>query len=214
MSSNSPSRLTGIDVSHFQGQVNWQAAKAAGCVFAFAKATEGAGEVDPQFAANWAGMKAAGILRGAYHFYRAEQSATAQAAHFLSTVQFETGDLPPVLDIEVNDGVVGQPLVGGVQEWLDAVEPVAGVTPVIYTNTPFWNAHFNNQFGQYPLWVAHYTDAPAPSPLPVGWTIWTLWQYSQSLSINGVGGPADHDYFNGPLSQLQALAVQPTGSPQ
>ena len=214
MSSNSPSRLTGIDVSHFQGQVNWQAAKAAGCVFAFAKATEGAGEVDPQFAANWAGMKAAGILRGAYHFYRAEQSATAQAAHFLSTVQFETGDLPPVLDIEVNAGVVGQPLVGGVQACLDAVEPVAGVTPVIYTNTPFWNAHFNDQFGQYPLWVAHYTSAPAPSPLPVGWTIWTFWQYSQSLGIAGVGGPADHDYFNGPLSQLQALAVQPTGSPQ
>ena len=214
MSTITASRLMGIDVSHFQGHVDWQAVKAAGCVFAFAKATEGAGEVDPQFAANWAGMKAAGILRGAYHFYRAEQSATAQAAHFLSTVQFETGDLPPVLDIEVNDGVVGQPLVGGVQAWLDAVEPVAGVTPVIYTNTPFWNAHFNDQFGQYPLWVAHYTSAPAPSPLPVGWTIWTFWQYSQSLGIAGVGGPADHDYFNGPLSQLQALAVQPTGSSQ
>ena len=206
MSGNPPSRLLGIDVSHFQGDVDWQAVKAAGCVFAFAKATEGAGVVDPHFASNWAGMKAAGILRGAYHFYRAAQSAAAQAAHLLSTVRFEAGDLPPVLDIEVNDGVTGPALVGGVQTWLDAVEPVAGVTPIIYTNTYFWDAHFNDQFSQYPLWIAHY--GPAPEPLPVGWTVWTFWQYSQSLEIAGVGGAADHDYFNGPLTQLQALAVK------
>lgn len=212
MSSNPPSRLAGIDVSHFQGHVDWQAVKAAGCVFAFAKATEGTNVTDPFFAANWVGMKAAGLMRGAYHFYRAAEPAAQQAAHFLSTVQFEPGDLPPVLDIEVNDGVTGPPLVGGVQTWLDAVEPVAGATPVIYTDTPFWNAHFNNQFGSYPLWVAHYTAAPVPSPLPVGWSVWTFWQYSQSLHVNGVNGTADHDYFNGPLTQLQALAVQPPGS--
>jgi len=212
MSSNPPSRLTGIDVSHFQGHVDWQAVRAAGCAFAFAKATEGTGVTDPFFAANWAGMKAAGLLRGAYHFFRAAEPAAEQAAHFLSTVGFEPGDLPPVLDIEVNDGVTGEPLVGGVQTWLDAVEPAAGVAPVIYTNTPFWDAHFNDQFGSYPLWVAHYTSAPAPSPLPNGWSVWTLWQYSQSLGIAGVGGPADHDYFNGPLTQLQALAIQPAAS--
>jgi lysozyme len=206
MSSNPPSRLTGIDVSHFQGHVDWPSVKAAGCAFAFAKATEGAGVTDPFFAANWAEMKAAGLARGAYHFYRAGQSASQQAAHFLSTVQFEAGDLPPVLDIEVNDGVTGQALVGGVQTWLDAVEPAAGVAPIIYTNTPFWDAHFPAQFSNYPLWIAHY--GPAPSPLPNGWTVWTFWQYSQSLTIAGVGGAADHDYFNGPLTQLQALAVK------
>lgn len=209
MSSNSTSRLTGIDVSHFQGHVDWQAVKAAGCVFAFAKATEGTGVTDPYFAANWAGMKAAGLLRGAYHFYRAQLPAEQQAAHFLSTVQFEPGDLPPVIDIELNDGVTGQPLVGGVQTWLDAVEPVAGATPILYTNTSFWNAHFNNQFGAYPLWVAHYTSAPTPAPLPNGWPDWTFWQYSQSLHIDGVNGAADHDYFNGTAADLQALTVKP-----
>jgi lysozyme len=209
MSSNSPSRLTGIDVSHFQGRVDWQAVKAAGCSFAFAKATEGTNVTDPYFAANWAGMKEAGLLRGAYHFYRAGEPAEEQAAHFLSTVRFEPGDLPPVLDIEVNDGVTGQPLVGGVQLWLDAVEPVAGATPVIYTNAPFWDAHFaGGGFSQYPLWIAHYTDAPAPAPLPEGWAVWTFWQYSQSLTVGGVSGPADHDYFNGTAADLQALAVK------
>lgn len=207
MSSNTATRLLGIDVSHFQGRVDWNAVKSAGCAFAFAKATEGAGEVDPYFHANWAGMKAAGLLRGAYHFYRAGEPAAAQAAHFLTTVQFEAGDLPPVLDIEVDDGVTGQPLVGGVQTWLDAVEPAAGATPVVYTNTPFWDAHFNDQFGQYPLWIAHYGVA-APSPLPAGWTAWTFWQFSQSLRVGGVGGPADHDYFAGTAADLRALAIR------
>jgi len=206
MSGNPPSRLTGIDVSHYQGRVNWDAVKGAGCAFAFAKATEGAGVTDPFFAANWAGMKAAGLLRGAYHFFRPEQDAARQAAHFLSAVQFQPGDLPPVLDVEVNDGVTGSALVGGVQTWLDAVEPAAGVTPVIYTAASFWNAHFNDQFGQYPLWLAHY--APAPAPLPHGWTDWTFWQYSQSLRVEGVNGSADHDYFNGSPADLQALAVR------
>jgi lysozyme len=208
MSSNPSSRLTGIDVSHYQGHVNWGAVRGAGCAFAFAKATEGAGDTDPFFATNWAGMKAAGLLRGAYHFFRSEQDAAQQAAHFLSTVQLGTGDLPPVLDIEIADGVSGAALVGGVQTWLDAVEPAAGVTPIIYTDASFWNANLNAQFGAYPLWIAHYTAAPAPTPLPRGWSDWTLWQYSQSLHIEGVNGAADHDYFNGTLDSLQALAVK------
>ncbi|MET0624507.1 MAG: GH25 family lysozyme [Pyrinomonadaceae bacterium] len=208
MSSDPQSRLTGIDVSHYQGQVNWPAVKAAGCAFAFAKATEGTGDTDPYFAANWSGMKSAGLARGAYHFFRPAEDAAQQAAHFLSTVQLAPGDLPPVLDVETSDNVSNSVLVGGVQLWLDAVEPVAGVTPIIYTAASFWDAHLNNQFGAYPLWIAHYTAAPAPSPLPAGWSDWTLWQYSQSLHVNGVAGAADHDYFNGTAEALQALCVK------
>ncbi len=208
MSTGSQSRLTGIDVSHYQGQVNWDAVRAAGCAFAFAKATESEGVTDPYFAANWSGMKAAGLARGAYHFFRPAGDAARQAAHFLSTVQFAPGDLPPVLDVETSDNVSNSALVGGVQLWLDAVEPVAGVTPIIYTAASFWNAHLNNQFAAYPLWIAHYTNAPAPSPLPAGWTDWAFWQYSQSLHINGVNGASDHDYFNGSAEDLQALAVK------
>jgi len=208
VSSNPTQRLTGIDVSHYQGHVDWQAVSAAGCAFAFAKATEGTGVTDPYFAANWAGMKAAGLARGAYHFFRPAEDAKQQAAHFLSTVQLAPGDLPPVLDVETNDGVANSAIVSGVQLWLEAVEPVAGVTPIIYTAASFWNAHLNDQFGAYPLWIAHYTNAPAPSPLPAGWADWAFWQYSQSLHIGGVNGAADHNYFNGASADLQALAVK------
>lgn len=208
MSGNPPSRLTGIDVSHYQGQVNWGAVKAAGCAFAFAKATEGTGVTDPFFSANWSGMKAAGLARGAYHFFHPSGDAAQQAAHFLATVQLVTGDLPPVLDVETNDNVSNSVIVSGVQTWLDAVEPVAGVTPIIYTAASFWDAHLNDQFGAYPLWIAHYTAAPTPTPLPNGWSDWAFWQYSQSLNIDGVQGAADHDYFNGTADALQALAVK------
>lgn len=207
MSSNSPSRLTGIDVSHYQGAVNWGAVKAAGCAFAFAKATEGTGIVDSEFAANWSGMKAAGLARGAYHFFHASEDAAEQASHFLATVRLQPGDLPPVIDVEVSDGVENSVIVSGVQTWLDAVEQSAGVVPIIYTAAAFWNAHLDGGFGRYPLWIAHYTSASAPNPLPEGWTQWTFWQYSQSLTISGVSGAADHDYFNGTTADLRTLSV-------
>jgi lysozyme len=207
MSSNASSRLTGIDVSHYQGTVNWGAVKAAGCSFAFAKATEGTGVGDSLFTQNWQGMKAAGLARGAYHFFHASQNAAAQASHFLATVQLSAGDLPPVIDVEISDNAANSAIVQGVQTWLDAVEQATGVTPIIYTGTAFWNAHLNNGFGRYPLWIAHYTGAPTPAPLPNGWADWTFWQYSQSLAINGVHGAADHDYFNGAPADLQALCV-------
>jgi len=200
--------LTGIDVSHYQGKVNWSDVKTAGCSFAFAKATESTSIVDPEFAANWNGMKSAGLVRGAYHFFRPEQDAIAQANHFLQVVQLEPGDLPPVIDIELNDGVTGGALVAGVGNWIDTVAQATGMTPLIYTATYFWNEYMNDGFGKFPLWIAHY--AAAPQPLPHGWANWTFWQYSQSLSVPGVSGMADHNYFNGTQSDLQALTKQTT----
>jgi lysozyme len=203
---SSTNYLSGIDVSHYQGNVNWGSVKNAGCVFAFAKATEGTSVLDATFAANWAGMQSAGVIRGAYHFYRPQQDSTQQAQFFLSVVKIQPGDLPPVIDIEENDGVTGSALTGGVQNWLDIVAQGCGVTPIIYTRTSFWNQYFDGSFGDYPLWLARYSSQPGA--LPNGWSVWTFWQYSQSLTISGVSGDVDHDYFNGSMDRLQALTVQ------
>lgn len=209
MSNEAPETyLNGIDVSHYQGAVNWAEVRGAGCAFAFAKATESTSIVDPQFAANWRGMKAAGIVRGAYHFFRPEQNAVAQANHFLQTVQLEAGDLPPVIDIELNDGITGGALIAGVGNWIDTVAQATGMTPMIYTATYFWNEYMNDGFGKFPLWLAHYSSAP--QPLPRGWANWTFWQYSQSLPIPGVEGNADHNRFNGAPADLQSLTKQAT----
>src|SRR5215470_7198342 len=179
----------GIDVSHFQGNVDWAKVKATGVAFAFAKATEGTATSDQKFATNWAGIKNVGLLRGAYHFFHGSKDAAAQANFFLSKFSGVTGDLPPVLDVETADGVSNDTLVAGVQTWLEAVADQTGVTPMIYASPAFWNGHLNDQFGSYPLWVAQY-GVSAPR-VPRGWTDWNFWQYSQSGKINGVSGNVD-----------------------
>jgi lysozyme len=196
--------VQGIDVSHYQGTVDWQQVSAAGIQFAFAKATEGVTFADSEFATNWAAMKAAGILRGAYHFFEPTDDAGQQATFFLSTVQFESGDLPPVLDVETAAATSAE-LWQGVQTWLDQVEAATGVQPILYLNSSFANENAApTSLAAYPLWLAQYeVDQPT---VPNGWTTWLLWQYSQSGTINGVSGSVDLDQLNGPLSGLSALA--------
>ncbi|HSS48571.1 MAG TPA: glycoside hydrolase family 25 protein [Thermoanaerobaculia bacterium] len=196
--------VQGIDVSHYQGTVDWQQVRAAGVQFAFAKATEGVTLTDPEFATNWAGMKAAGLLRGAYHFFEPTDDAGQQAAFFLSTVPFESGDLPPVLDVETAAATSAE-LWQGVQTWLDQVEAATGMRPTLYLNSSFANENdAPASLAAYPLWLAQYeVDQPT---VPNGWTTWLLWQYSQSGTVNGVSGSLDLDQLNGPLSGLSALA--------
>ncbi|MFZ6819120.1 glycoside hydrolase family 25 protein [Undibacterium sp. Ji22W] len=207
MNTNTSNTLRGIDVSHFQSSVNWPAVKATGIAFAFAKASDGNTYTDPQFANNWRGMQAAGILRGAYHFYESKDDPQTQAQQFLKVVgQLGSNDMPPVVDIESNTGCFGtQSLASNLQIWLDAVEQSLQRTPIIYTNCGFWNANLNAQFSRYPLWIAQY--GVAQPKIPNGWNRWTFWQSSESGSVAGITGAVDTDVFAGSMADLQALIV-------
>jgi lysozyme len=202
-------RIQGIDVSHFQGTVNWQEVKQAGMKFAIVKATEGQTTVDSQFNNNWQNIKAEGLLRGAYHFFDAGIDGTSQANHFLQIAQVEAGDLPPVLDVESAASASNATILQEVQNWLDTVEQALNRLPMIYTTASFWNSHLNNSFGKYPLWVAEY-GVSVPK-IPAGWSNWQFWQYSQSGSVEGVSGSVDMDYFNGSYSDLLDFLL-PAGS--
>ncbi len=191
----------GIDVSQYQGEINWAEVRAAAMAFAFIKATEGETLVDPTFETNWAQAKQQGLLRGAYHFYRPQDDATTQAHFFLSTVGFADGDLPPVVDIEVTDGVAASEIVAGLQTWLSVVADSVGRSPIIYTDLSFWNALSTDALSAYPLWIAEYgVDQPT---MPEGWTQWQFWQYSDSGQVNGVAGAVDLDVFNGTAEALK-----------
>ncbi len=209
-SSASPSASTtttreGIDVSHYQGDVDWAQVKAAGKVFAFAKATQGATDVDPMFATNWPAMKQAGLVRGAYHFFQPDEDATAQAEHFIATVKLETGDLPPVIDIEVSEGQTTQNIDAGVKTWLERVAAAYGVQPIIYSDLSFLQQHLASGFSDYPLWIADYSqDPPEPSG---GWQKWTFWQYSQSGTVAGIDGDVDLDRFQGTDAEWRSLLL-------
>ncbi len=196
-------RYEGIDVSHYQGDVDWAAVKAAGITFAFAKATQGTAEVDPKFAQNWAAIKAAGLTRGAYHFFDPGVDAEKQAEHFIATVQLEAGDLPPVIDIEVSEGVSAEDIDQDIQIWLTKVAEAYGVTPIIYSDLSFLRENLASGFGAYPLWIAEYSSTPPTAP--GAWKEWLFWQYSQSGSVSGVDGNVDRDVFKGTTAQWEQL---------
>ncbi|MEM9595335.1 MAG: GH25 family lysozyme [Acidobacteriota bacterium] len=206
-------QVEGIDVDHHRGDIDWSQVAAAGKTFTFIKATEGNDFVDPNFEANWTAAKEAGLLRGAYHFFRPEDGAATQAENFLGVVNQAPGDLPPVLDVEAMDGVDAAAALAGVLAWLEQVEAALGVAPTVYTGPNFWNALDSGAMAPYPLWIAEYgVEAPR---VPQGWGDWTFWQYSHEGEVAGVDGDVDLDVFAGTRSELLALtSTAPPPSPR
>jgi lysozyme len=196
----------GIDVSGYQPVVDWAQIAGSGLGFAFIKATEGTTLVDHTFADHWARAKQAGLLRGAYHFFRPQQDALAQAKHFVAQLA-DRGELPPVLDVEIADGVSPDKIVAGVSTWLDFV--TASVRrPTVYTMPGFWNSlpGTANLSDKADLWVAHW-GARTPAAVN-GWSSWNFWQYTNKASISGIPGAAsmDENRFNGSVADLKVYS--------
>ncbi len=206
--------LNGLDVSHYDGTVDWTKVAASGRVFAVAKATEGDTFVDPEFATNWAGMKKAGVIRSAYHFFHSTDDPVTQAEQFLSTMgPLEPGDLPPSLDLEVNDGSPPDTVTSTTIAWLDHVAAATHTKPILYTSASFVTDSMGNPPGledHATLWVAHW-DVPCPN-VPAPFTSFAFWQTGSDDVPGDVAGPADVDVFNGDANDLAALTVQAPGS--
>jgi lysozyme len=203
LQADTPRRVRGIDVSHHQGRINWTAVKRDGIRFVFIKATEGGDWTDPQFQRNWTSARQAGILRGAYHYYRPQTHSAVQARHFLRRVKVGPNDLPPVLDVEATDGVSNATLRRGVRNWLRIVEAETGKRPIIYVSRRF-APRLAAEFGDYPLWIADYRGTgPA---VPRGWRRWTFWQHSERGRVSGIRTPVDRNWFRGTLEELRRFA--------
>jgi lysozyme len=200
--------IPGVDLSHYNGAVNFGKLAAGGVMFAFAKASEGRFTKDPLYPAHYAGLKQHRIVRGAYHFFYPQLDAQAQAANFLSVVKnLVPGDLPPVLDVEVSGEQTPSAIAAGMQTWLDSIQHSLGRTPIIYTAPSFWNTVLGgtSAFAGYPLWIAQYTSHPSPH-IPPGFSDYLFWQYSESGSVPGVAGNVDRDWFKGSAADLNQLA--------
>jgi lysozyme len=200
--------VEGVDVSEFQGSINWNSVHGSGRDFAVARVSDGTGHPDATFAANWSGIKAAGMVRGVYQFFRASEDPTAQANLLVSAVgSLGADDLPPVADVEVSDGVSGATLSANLATWVSVIKAKTGRTPIIYTAPGFWNSLPNTgQFGSDTLWVANWQVSCPDTPTP--WTSWKFWQYddgSTTANVPGISGAVDKDRFNGSLAQLQAF---------
>lgn len=196
----------GIDVSHYQQHIDWERVADHGLDFAFVKATEGVSLRDSLFCTNWSEMKTAGIRRGAYHFFRPSYSAHEQADHFIHMVEMGTGDLAPVLDVEVLDGVSRIELLKGMYIWLFRIEIAYGIKPIIYTNQTFYNRHLAGHFEDYPIWIARYNVWP---PRMRGEAQWHFWQYGDRGRVPGIKGNVDVNVFRGTEEELQQFTLRP-----
>ena len=200
--------LFGIDVSKWQGQIDWNAVKNDGVHYAIIRATHGIDIVDEWFDYNWEQTHALGIPVGVYQYFEPAQDPIAQADLMLAMMgELQPGDLPPVIDVESSTGSTPAQTAAAVGAWIDHVEEATGVKPIIYTGRYFWQDNVqSDDFVDYPLWIAHYTTGCPNIPAP--WPTWTFHQYSSSGSVAGVAGNVDTNTFNGGLKELQALMVQ------
>ncbi len=200
--------LHGIDVSYYQGKIDWQKVKAMSeddvkIDFAFIKATEGLLKIDPYFKRNWREAPKAGVVCGAYHFFRPQKEGKAQAKFFLQVVNMEKGDLPPVVDIETLDGVSKTRMRAELLDFLNYVEMKTKVKPIIYTGLAFYRDNLAGYVDGYPLWIAHYYQ----SDLKLDKKVWHFWQHSDKAKINGIGHVVDFNAFSGDSLAFEKLRI-------
>jgi GH25 family lysozyme M1 (1,4-beta-N-acetylmuramidase) len=203
----------GVDVSHYQGSVNWSSVKSAGISFAYIKATEGTTYQDPDFSANYLNAYNAKVIRGAYHFAQpGSSSGAAQATYFAAHGGAWSSDnltLPGMLDLEGGCyGLSTASMQSWVLDFYNTYKAKTGRDVVIYTSPSWWDTctgDWSGMSARSPLFIADWTTAANPT-VPAGFPYATLWQYSDSGSVSGISGAVDRDRFNGTSARLLALA--------
>ena len=197
----------GVDVSRWQGDVNWEKLRTQGANFAYIKATDGGDHLDPMFMRNWRNADAAGLKRGAYHFFYWCRTAGEQADWFIRNVPKVKGALPPVIDVEWNhlSSCKRRPsravVLEKMQVFMDRLERHYGQRPVIYTTPDFYADNLQGVFLDYPFWLR--STAQHPGKVYPG-RHWLFWQYSGSGLSQGVTGQIDLNVFNGDENQWWA----------
>ena len=207
-----PNRLPGVDVSHYQGAIEWSKVAGSGIEFAFIKATDGTVR-DPNAITNATGARAARVPFGLYHFWRPGVDWQLQAAAFAAAcdtaaceIAFNQTEswiaLPAVLDIET--GALTEANQQDALNWLARVRGLYSPErlPIVYVSPSYADLNLTDPaWTEYPLWVAQYTDLPAPRTSH--WKDWLFWQWACNGTVAGIENQVDLDWFNG--TDLSAL---------
>lgn len=194
--------IFGIDVSQYQGAINWEDIV---CVedmqaiqFVVVRATAGVDKLDATFKENWTEIRDNKIIRGAYHYYRPDEDPVDQATNFINNVTLKSGDLAPILDIEVDPKVIShEQLFKNLKIWLALVENHYKMKPILYSGQKFHEKHLIHYFGNYPLWIANYNffvEKMQPE--------WMMWQFTEKGYVNGIKTPVDVNMFQGSFEDL------------
>ena len=212
--------IHGIDVSKFQGDIDWNAVANSGVKFAWIKATEGGDHADERFQANWDGARAAGVPRGAYHFVYWCRKPMEEMANFEQYAPVEADALPPVLDVEATPTsktckrhLTQAGAIRDMQIMLNEMERHYGKRPVIYTTVDFYQAILSDgAFADYPIWVRSTKYHPS---VKYAGRDWRFWQYQSDGWVPGINVKVDKDAFYGSTDQWQAFVLnQPARAPR
>lgn len=199
----------GVDVSVYQGEIDWQVLGSEDIDFAIIKSTEGSGSQDSQFAANWEGAQKTDLVVGAYHFMSFESAGETQAQNVINTVPADAGTLPVTVDLEYyGDFFDNPPTRGEVQTILDpllaALEKHYGTAPIIYATQQAYDRYLVDAYPDNPIWIRSIATEPT---LPDD-RDWTFWQYSNRDRLPGYNGEEefiDMNVFDGSLDDLRSL---------
>lgn len=199
----------GVDVSSYQGEVDWSVLAEQGVEFAFIKATEGSTLQDRQFRSNWEGAQAAGVRPGAYHFLSYDSPGETQAENFIDQVPVTQGALPPVVDIEFYGSYLEDPpekehVHDILDPLLERLEEHYGVKPILYvTYRSYYRYLAGEGYGDYPIWCSSLTVFPL---MPR----WDFWQYSHTARLDGYTGSQqqiDLNIFRGSREQFDRFGL-------
>lgn len=200
----------GMDISHYQRKedIAWDSLSIGNRTiplrFVVLRATMGNRSADKNFDEFWTLAKTNNLIRGAYHFYRADEDPVMQANNFLANVKLEEGDLPPILDIEkIPRRKSTKKLVEDLQIWCRIVEEAYGVKPIIYSYYYYHKDFLKGEFDDHPLWLANYNDVPVPTPD----SEWQIWQFTENGIVYGINTKVDLNVFNGNLWSLKRLTI-------
>ncbi|EFC71412.1 glycoside hydrolase family 25 protein [Prevotella sp. oral taxon 299] len=201
--------IHGIDISHYQGDIDWSKLKTAKIKnspvkFILIKSTEGSNKLDENFNDNFYQARENGFIRGAYHFWSNRTSPRQQAYYFLKQVHLEDGDLPPVLDVEHKQkNKSNEEFQRDILTWLHIVEDKYHVKPIIYTYYKFKEAYLNAPvFDDYPYWIAHYYVEKVAYK-----GSWKFWQHTDVGKLPGIKGYVDFNIYNGSYYDLRKMTI-------
>lgn len=205
---NHKGKIFGIDVSQYQGTIDWDNVEAIEeqfeLKFVIVRATAGSNKIDLKFKKNWRNLTESMYIQGAYHYYRPDENSTDQANNFIANVKLRKGHLPPILDIEkMPKGQSMDKLKEGLQNWLTIVEKHYGVKPVIYTGEKYYEDFLQEDFPSYQFWIANYN--PWKEKIEVDYL---MWQFTEKAQLHGINELVDVNVFNGNVEDLKKVCIK------
>lgn len=205
---NHKGKIFGIDISQYQGTIDWDNLEAIEeqfeLKFVIARATIGSKKADSKFKKNWSNLTESMYIQGAYHYYRPDENSTEQANNFIKNVKLRKGHLPPVLDIEkMPKGQSMEKLKVGLQNWLTIVEKHYGIKPIIYTGEKYYEDFLREDFPKYHFWIANYN--PWKEKIHDDYL---MWQFTEKAQLHGINELVDVNVFNGNVDDLKKVCLK------